>query len=58
MNVNVNLIIENIIQIKNGITINADPSVKNIYVRKITFGVRLHVVAKMVNIYQVKLTIQ
>ena len=42
---------ENVIQIKSGITINVDASVKNIiYVKKIIFGTLLHVVAKMVNI--------
>ena len=42
---------ENLIQINGGITINVDVSVKNIiYVRKIIFGILLHVVAKMENI--------
>ena len=42
---------ENVIQIKSGITINVDASVKNIiYVKKTIFGTLLHVVAKMVNI--------
>ena len=57
--VNVNLIEENVIQIKTGITINVDVSVKNIiYVKKITFGILLHVVATMENIWQILLTIQ
>ena len=41
---------ENIIQINGGITINVDVSVKNMYVKKIMFGILLHVVAKMENI--------
>ena len=37
--------------IKSGITINVDASVKNfIHVKKIIFGILLHVVVKMVNI--------
>ena len=43
--------VENVIQIKSGITINVDMSVKNItYVKKIIFGILQHAVAKMVNI--------
>ena len=43
--------VENVIQIKSGITINVDVSVKNIiYVKKIIFVILLHAVAKMVNI--------
>ena len=42
---------ENVIQIKNGITINVDVSVKNIiYVKEIISGILLHVVVKMENI--------
>ena len=42
---------ENVIQIKSGKIINVDASVKNIiYVKKIIFGILIHVVAKMVNI--------
>ena len=42
---------ESVIQIKSGIMIHVDVSVKNIiYVKKITFGILLHVVVKMVNI--------
>ena len=50
-NVNVNFTKENVIQIKNGITINLDVSVKDIkYVKKIISGILLHVVVKMENI--------
>ena len=42
---------ENVIQTKSGKMINADASVKNvIYVKKITFGILLHVVVKMKSI--------
>ena len=38
----------NVIQINGGITINVDVSVKNVmYVKKITFGILLHVLVKM-----------
>ena len=51
VNVNVNVIEENVIQIKSGIMINVDASAKNIiYVKKNIFGILLHVVAKMVKI--------
>ena len=41
---------ENVIQIKSGITINVDASTENIiYVKKVIFGILLHVVKKMVN---------
>ena len=50
-NVNINLMIENVIQIKSGIIINVSVSVKNImYVKTTTFGILLHVAAKMANI--------
>ena len=50
-NVNVNLIVENLIQIKNEIIISADVSVNNvIYVKKTIFGILLHAVVKMENI--------
>ena len=55
---NVNSIVESVIQIKYGITINVDVSVKNIYVKKIIFEILLHVAMRMVNIYQVFLMIQ
>ena len=48
-NVNVNLMVESVIQIKSGITINVDANAKNIYVKKIIFGILLHEVVKMVN---------
>ena len=51
MNVNVNLTEENVIEIKSVIVINVDVSLKNINsVKKIIFGILLHVAAKMVNI--------
>ena len=43
--------VENVTQIKSGITINVDANLKNvIYVERIIFEILLHVVAKMVNI--------
>ena len=43
--------IQNVIQIRIGIIINIDASVKSIiYVKKIIFKILLHVVVKMVNI--------
>ena len=51
MNVNLSLMEQNVIQINSGITINVDVSIKNIiYVKKIMFGIRLHVVVTMENI--------
>ena len=48
-NVNTNLMEENVIQIKSGISINVDANVKSImYVNMVIFGILLHVVAKMV----------
>ena len=42
---------KNVIPISGGITINVDVSVKNVkYVKKIIFGILLHVVVKMENI--------
>ena len=42
---------ESVIQINGGITINVDVSVKNVmYVKKIMFGILLHVIIKMENI--------
>ena len=50
-NVNVNLMEQNVSQINSRITINVDVSVKNItYVKKIIFGILLHVIVKMGNI--------
>ena len=51
MNVNENLINKDVIQINGGITINVDVSVKNIiYIKKIIFGILVHVFLKMKNI--------
>ena len=48
MNLYVNLIVQNVFQIIGGIMINVDVSVKNIiYVKHISFGILLHLVAKM-----------
>ena len=42
---------ESVIQINGGITINVDVSVKKVmYVKKIMFGILLHVIIKMENI--------
>ena len=42
---------ESVIHIKRGKTINVDARVKDIiYVKKIIFGILLHIVLKMVNI--------
>ena len=47
-NVNLNLVVENVIQIKNKITKNRDMNVKSIkYVKKIIFRILLHVVVKV-----------
>ena len=47
MNVNVDLMEENVLQINGGITINVDVNVKNVmYVKKIIFGILLHVFVK------------
>ena len=47
MNVNVDLMEENVLPINGGITINVDVNVKNVmYVKKIIFGILLHVVVK------------
>ena len=55
-NVNVNLMVESVTQIKSRIMINVDASVKNIaYVKKIIFGILPHVVVKMVNVQPVLL---
>ena len=51
VNVNVDLLKEIEIQINAGIMINVNMSVKNVmYVRKIMFGIMLHVIVKMENI--------
>ena len=61
-NVNVNLMQENVTQIKSGITINVDVSAKIreniICVKKIITGILVHVLEKMLNIQVVLLTIQ
>ena len=61
-NVNVSLIVKNMIQIKNEITIKVGMSVKIqkniICVENNIFGILLLVVMKMENIYEVLLTIQ
>ena len=51
VNVNLNLMVENVIEIKNEITANRDMNVKSIkYVKKIIFRILLHVVVRVVNI--------
>ena len=43
--------VKKLIQIKNGIVIHVNASIKNIiYVKKIIFAILLHVVAKILNI--------
>ena len=50
-NVNVNLMEQNLIQINGVITINVYVSLRSIiYVKKIMFGILLHVIVKMENI--------
>ena len=50
-NVNVNLMEENVIQINSGTTINVVVSVENVmYMKKIIFGILLHVAMKMENV--------
>ena len=50
---------ENVIHIHGGITINDNVSVKNIiYVKKIVFGIPLHVAVKMESVQQVLWMIQ
>ena len=51
MNVNVKFTEQNVSQVNGAITMNIDVSVKNmIYMKKIMFGILLHVVVKMENI--------
>ena len=58
-NVNVDLMQENIIQINDGIMINVNVIAKIIMdAKKIMFGILLHVIVKMDNIYQVLWMIQ
>ena len=48
VNINVNLMEQKVIQINGEITINVDVSVRNIiYVKKIMYGILLHVIVKM-----------
>ena len=49
-NVNVNLIEQNVSQISGEIMIGIDGSVKNIYLKRIMFGILLHVCIKIENI--------
>ena len=52
--VSADLMEENVIQINGEVIINADVDVENVmYVKKIIFGILLHVVVKMENISQV-----
>ena len=52
--VSADLMEENVIQINGEVMINADVDVENVmYVKKIIFGILLHVVVKMENISQV-----
>ena len=53
-NVNLDLKEKSVIQIIGGITINVDLNVKKLmYVKKIMFGILLHVIVKIENIWQV-----
>ena len=46
---------KNVIQINGGITLNVDVSVKKfMYVKKIMFGIPLHVIVKMENISSIR----
>ena len=60
-NVNVNLTVENVIQIKFGITINVGVSAKiqeKMCAKKAIFGILLHVVVKMADMQKALLMIQ
>ena len=60
-NVNVNLIVKNVIQIKFEITINVDVSAKiqeKMCAKKVILGILLHAVQKMVEMQEALLTIQ
>ena len=53
-NVIVNLVEENIIQVKSGKTMNVDVNMKTIiYVKNTIFGILIHVVVKIESFYQV-----
>ena len=42
---------QNLIQIDGGVTINVDMSLKSIiYMKKVTFGILLHVIVEMENV--------
>ena len=62
VNINVNLIVENVIQIKSGISINVDGGAKIrenvVCVKKILFVILANVLAKMINIWKLLLVIQ
>ena len=59
VNVNVNLMEKDVIQINGGIMINVNVTLKNvIYVKKIMFGIPLHIAVKMETFYQVLWLIQ
>ena len=50
---------KNVIQINGGTSINVDVSIKNVvFVKKIIFGILVHAVVKMENIWQVVWVIQ
>ena len=50
---------KNVIQINGGTSINVDVSIKNVvFVKKIIFGILVHAVVKMENIWQVVWMIQ
>ena len=61
-NVNVNLMVKNVSQIKSETTINVGVGVKTwkniMCAKKITFGILLHVFVKMVNMTELLLVIQ
>ena len=51
MNLNIDLMQKNVIQVNGGIMKNVDMGVKKVtYVKKIIFGILLHVIANMENI--------
>ena len=53
--------VENVIQIKSRVMINAEVTAKiweKMYAKKIIFGIILHLLVKLVNIYKVLFVIQ